>query len=60
MFRKFRIKINDKSYIVEFEKYKNLAKLGNEKKELLKKEINSILVDGWGRFPEDFVKICDA
>ena len=43
MFQKFRIKINDKSYPVEFEKYKNLAKLGNEKKELLKKEINSIL-----------------
>lgn len=32
MFRKFKIKINDKSYPIEFEKYNNLAKLDDTKK----------------------------
>jgi len=36
MFRKFRVKIDSKSYPVEFEKYENLGKFDDNRKEYLK------------------------
>ena len=52
----YSLKIGSEFYPVEFEKYENVANLGNDIKQNIAREINSILVDAWGAFPDDFIK----
>lgn len=44
------------SYDVELEKYTNVENLKEEEKEFLIKEIDTVLSDAWGSFPQDFVR----
>lgn len=52
----FKIKTEKRAYDVEIEKYTNVENLKEEKKEFLVKEINTVLSDAWGSFPQDFVR----
>ncbi|MEK7635736.1 MAG: hypothetical protein AAB405_01440 [Patescibacteria group bacterium] len=54
--KQFKIKAGDKAYNIQYEKYDNISALDKNKKETLEKEVNSILVDAWGIFPDDFIK----
>ena len=52
----YSLRIENKYYPVEFEKYGNIAELDNNIKQNITNEINSILIDAWGVFPADFIK----